>query len=175
MLPGRRRDFLAGRGAARRALAAAGLPAGEILREGRRPVLPAGSVGSISHSAGLAVALAAPAHRFRALGCDLELRGLPTAAAHVVLTPDEQTWAIGAPTPAEAEHRLLAAFSAKEAAFKAFGTLLPGSVTNLLGIAAHPVPGGFRARPRALPDRVLEVRVHPVGPGVFSWTAAPAE
>ncbi|MFD9792780.1 4'-phosphopantetheinyl transferase superfamily protein [Streptomyces sp. NPDC059070] len=172
MTPRRSREFLAGRHAARRALAAAGGPVEEIARAGRRPLFPAGFTGSISHSGGLAVALAAPAGRFAALGCDLELRGLPLASAHIVLGPDERGCLEG--DAATAEHRLLCAFSAKEAAYKAFGALLgEGAPATLLALVARPVPGGFRARPRTAPGPEVEVRVRPAGPGVFSWAAAP--
>ncbi|MEU5432259.1 4'-phosphopantetheinyl transferase superfamily protein [Streptomyces sp. NPDC020719] len=174
MGPVRRRDFLAGRQAARRALAETGGPEEEILRDGRRPRFPVGRVGSISHSGGLAVALAAPAARFDAVGCDLELRELPLNTAHIVLGPDERTWPDGTPD-ASAVRRLLAAFSAKEAAFKAFGALLPQSQApaTLLAIGTRPVPGGFLAWPKRLPGQVLDVQVRPAGPGVFSWAAAP--
>ena len=174
----RRRDFLAGRCAARRALAAAGLPGGEILRHGRRPLLPPGSTGSISHSGGLAVALVADRARYRALGCDLELRGLPLDAAHLVLGADERLWTAGAPDRAACEQRLLAAFSAKEAALKAFTALLPNAdaPTTLLAVTTRPAPWGFRARPvhpRAAAAEAA-VRVRRAGPGVFSWTAVVA-
>ncbi|WP_406345816.1 4'-phosphopantetheinyl transferase [Streptomyces sp. NBC_00648] len=161
MPPPRRRDFLAGRCAARRALAEAGGPAGEIPRAGRRPLFPCGFAGSISHSGGLAVALVAPgAH---ALGCDLELRGLPLDSAHIVLGPDERTGV-------DTESRLLAAFSAKEAAFKAFSASLGADApATLLGIGTRPVPGGFRAWPRQLPGHVIDVGVRNAGSGVFSW------
>ncbi|MFF2654618.1 4'-phosphopantetheinyl transferase superfamily protein [Streptomyces sp. NPDC058045] len=174
MLPARRREFAAGRCAARRALVRAGLPAGEILATGRRPTMPPGSVGSITHTGDTAAAIAAPRRYYRALGIDLELRPLPREAAHVVLTPDERTWANHGPGH-EAEGRLLACFSAKEAAFKAFSALLPpeDAPTTLLAIAVRPAPGGFRAWPRRLPDRALDIAVRPLGPGVLSWTAAP--
>ncbi|GGP45087.1 4'-phosphopantetheinyl transferase family protein [Streptomyces melanogenes] len=171
MPPPRRRDFLAGRCAARRALAEAGHPAAEILRSGRRPLFPGGFAGSISHSGGLAVALAA---RVPALGCDLELRGLPLESAHIVLGPDERGPVDDAPDRAAAEHRLLCAFSAKEAAYKAFGALLgERAPATLLALATRPVPGGFRAWPRSLPGQVIDVRVRPAGPGVFSWAVVP--
>ncbi|WHM40350.1 4'-phosphopantetheinyl transferase superfamily protein [Streptomyces sp. BPTC-684] len=171
MPPPRRRDFLAGRCAARRALAEAGHSAGEIPRSGRRPLFPAGFEGSISHSGGLAVALAA---RVPALGCDLELRGLPPESAHIVLGPDERGPVDDAPDRAVAARLLLRAFSAKEAAFKAFGALLDSEApATLLGIGTRPVPGGFRAWPRGLPGHVIDVRVRPAGPGVFSWAVAP--
>ncbi|QKV96260.1 4'-phosphopantetheinyl transferase superfamily protein [Streptomyces sp. NA02950] len=183
MPPARRRDFLAGRHAARRALAAAGQPSGEIGCAGRRPVPPAGTTVSISHSGGLAVALAAPAFPGRALGCDLELRGLPLPAAHLVLHPGEESWVRAAGGTAAAEARLLALFSAKEAAFKAYGVLLPAgrAPTTLLGITATPVPGGFLAQHRHRqphrqerregPGQALRIGLFPAGRGVFAWTA----
>ncbi|MFI1499923.1 4'-phosphopantetheinyl transferase superfamily protein [Streptomyces platensis] len=178
MPPVRRRDFLAGRCAARRALGAAGLPVGEIPRDGRRPVLPDGHPGSISHSGGLAVAVVAARQRCRALGCDLELRGLPPEAARLVLRADERRRVMdGAASPEGAAYRVLAAFSAKEAAFKACAALLPASDAPacLLDLTVRRVPGGFLARPAGVPGcPPLEVRVHPVGPGVFSWAAVRA-
>ncbi|MEU5431076.1 hypothetical protein AB0H73_36480, partial [Streptomyces olivoreticuli] len=165
MPPLRRRDFLAGRRAARRALRAAGLPVGEILHDGRRPVFPEGCVGSISHSGGLAVALAAPASRFRALGCDLELRGLPVEAAHLVLSEDERVWMAGS------VRQLLFAFSAKETAFKALGGDAP---SRLLDIGLRPGRDGFRAWPRDVPERVVEVRSRAVAGAAFTWTFSPA-
>ncbi|MFE0420080.1 4'-phosphopantetheinyl transferase family protein [Streptomyces tendae] len=176
-LPTRRREFTAGRCAARRALVRAGFPAGEILSVGRRPSMPAGSVGSISHCADTAVALVASRESHRAVGVDLELRPLPEEAAHLVLSVGERAWLSDiAANAAEAERWLLAAFSAKEAAFKAFSTLLgPGEApTMLLGVVLRPVPGGFLARPSRLPGPVVQVAVRPVGPGVLTWTAAPA-
>jgi enterobactin synthetase component D len=165
----RRRDFLAGRLAIRRALAAARLPQPEVLRQGRRPLLPPGCAGSISHSGGLAVAVAGPRELVRALGCDLELRGLPVPSAHIVLDAAELARLHGA---GGAERRLLAAFSAKEAAFKALSDLLPPdrAPAVLLDLGTSAVPGGLLAWPHRQPDRVLRVRVHPAGPGVFSWT-----
>ncbi|GAA3151183.1 hypothetical protein GCM10010521_43530 [Streptomyces rameus] len=176
MLPVRRREFTAGRCAARRALVRADLPAGEILSEGRRPGMPPGSVGSITHSADTAVAVVAPRRRYRALGIDLELHPLPGEAARLVLSADERAWLNDTAGDAgEAEWRLLTAFSAKEAAFKAFSSLLAPTQapTMLRGVALRPVPDGFRARPRRLPGPVLHVTVRPVGPGVLTWTAAP--
>ena len=180
MQPTRRRDFLAGRRALRRAMATAGLPPAEVLRDGRRPRLPDGCAASISHSGGLAVALAGPRTRLRALGCDLELHALPLAAAHLVLDPGERARLGAAADPAAtAERRLLAMFSAKEAALKAFSALLPAdrAPTLLLDLTTAPAPGGFRVWPRQHPRAALHVhvqvlvRVHPTGPGVFTWTA----
>ncbi|MFD0332642.1 hypothetical protein ACFQZ0_02275 [Streptomyces erythrogriseus] len=77
MPPRRRLEFLAGRRAARRALRAVGLDCGEIPRSGRLPVFPPGRTASISHSTGIAVAVAGAPGRDLPLGCDLELRPLP--------------------------------------------------------------------------------------------------
>ncbi|MGW2366026.1 4'-phosphopantetheinyl transferase superfamily protein [Streptomyces sp. NPDC001667] len=163
-MPGlRRRDFLAGRRAARQALALAGLPVAEILADGRRPVFPDGCVGTISHSGGLAVALAAPASRFRALGCDLETRGLPLEAAHLVLSEDERAWV------ADSERRLLFAFSAKETAFKALSVSAPSRLLDV-GLRAGR-GGGFRAWRGGVPERGLDVRAHDVAGSAFTWTA----
>ncbi|MBP0450772.1 4'-phosphopantetheinyl transferase superfamily protein [Kitasatospora sp. RG8] len=203
MPPTRRREFLAGRWAARRALRAAGGPGGEIGRAGRRPLAPAGWALSISHSAGLAVAVAAPLSRYAAVGCDLELRRLPAAAARLVLTGPERAWAGDAGTPG-AEHRLLALFSAKEAAFKLLCGLRPetfGALT-VARLSADPPPVGARPRafrlrpslpgapdPQGVPDLPCPpgtarapgtpppaalVRVGATGDGVFCWTALPA-
>src|SRR5579872_3373452 len=55
----RRREFVAGRRSARRALRRAGGPAGAILRGGLgEPIWPDGFGGSIAHDGGVAVALA---------------------------------------------------------------------------------------------------------------------
>ncbi|MBC3840798.1 hypothetical protein GXW82_12440 [Streptacidiphilus sp. 4-A2] len=125
------------------------------------------------------MAVAGPGARVRALGCDLELRGLPLQSAHIVLDPAAVDWldrVAETAGPAAAQQRLLAAFSAKEAAFKAFAALLPPALAPavLLDLATRAVPGGFLVWPQRLPGRVLRVRVHRAGPGVFSWTAASA-
>jgi 4'-phosphopantetheinyl transferase EntD len=126
-MPARRRlEFLAGRRAARRALRAVGLDCGEIPRSGRLPVFPPGRAASISHSAGIAVAVARPPGPDLPLGCDLELRPLPRAAARLVLREDEQELLddrdepLGASSrPTGADWTVTELFSAKEAAWKA--------------------------------------------------------
>ncbi|HWS27500.1 MAG TPA: hypothetical protein VN259_13150, partial [Xanthomonadales bacterium] len=67
----RRREFLAGRLAAHAALTALG-ERGAVGRQGRAPVWPQGCSGSISHANGCAVAVAASARHWQALGIDLE-------------------------------------------------------------------------------------------------------
>lgn len=144
-MPARRRlEFLAGRRAARRALRAVGLDCGEIPRSGRLPVFPPGRAASISHSAGVAVAVARPPGAAVPLGCDLELRPLPRAAARLVLRADEEEL-LGQEEqeglsrfparPAGTAWSVTALFSAKEAAWKALA--VPGGERLT-------VPGGGR-------------------------------
>ncbi|MFB7470643.1 4'-phosphopantetheinyl transferase superfamily protein [Kitasatospora sp. NPDC056184] len=186
-LPARRRaEFLAGRAAAHRALAGAGLDDGPVLFEGRRPRPPAAARVSISHSGGVAVALAGPADRYRTLGVDVELGGgPPLAAAHLVLGPAERAGGglldTGAPDAAE---QLVALFSAKEAAFKALGPLVaPDELPGLRAVVFTPEPGprarpdggrcaggsAWLAAPEARPDVRVRVTVRRLAAGVLSW------
>ncbi|KAF3464228.1 enterobactin synthetase [Streptomyces sp. Tu 3180] len=164
----RRQEFLAGRHAARRALRAVGLDCGEIPRSGRLPVFAPGRPASISHSAGIAVAVARAPGRDTPLGCDLELRPLPHGAARLVLREDEEGllydtcgWSV------------TALFSAKEAAWKALrgpdGTGAPGPPGNLRDLRARPSGEALRIERRARPAHAVRVRVVPVGWGVFSY------
>ncbi|MEU9354573.1 4'-phosphopantetheinyl transferase superfamily protein [Streptomyces griseoloalbus] len=170
----RRREFLAGRYAARRALRAVGLDCGEIPRSGRLPVFPPGRAASISHSAGVAVAVARAPGRDTPLGCDLELRPLPPGAVRLVLREDEEGLLNAGPWS------VTALFSAKEAAWKALhgpdGTRAAGPSGSLRDLRARPSWDGLRIEPRAGAARAVRVRVVPVGWGVFSyvtgWSAA---
>ncbi len=142
MPPRRRLEFLAGRRAARRALRAVGLDCGEIPRSGRLPVFPPGRAASISHSAGIAVAVARAAGPDLPLGCDLELRPLPRAAARLVLRDDEEELLDDRDEPFRAGSRPTGAgwtvtelFSAKEAALKAL--TVPG-LARLGGVLDAP-------------------------------------
>ncbi|MGZ3113367.1 enterobactin synthetase [Streptomyces sp. H62] len=154
-MPARRRlEFLAGRRAARRALRAVGLDCGEIPRSGRLPVFPPGRAASISHSAGVAVAVARPPGTAVPLGCDLELRPLPRAAARLVLRADEEVL-LGQEEQEEQEEQgelprfparpacttwsVTALFSAKEAAWKALAVPKDGrQVGSVNGHRAGP-------------------------------------
>ncbi|MFE7412705.1 enterobactin synthetase [Streptomyces laurentii] len=155
----RRSEFLAGRLAARRALGAVGLDCGDVPRAGRRPCFPPGRAASISHSAGVAAAVArAPGHD-TPLGCDLELRPLPPGAARLILREDEEhllrTW------------QVTALFSAKEAAWKALAGDGPaGTLRDLRARAGD--AGCLRVSTRDAVARTVRVRVRDAGPGVFS-------
>ncbi|GGL80149.1 hypothetical protein GCM10010129_24720 [Streptomyces fumigatiscleroticus] len=163
MPPHRRREFLAGRLAARRALRAVGLDCGEIPRAGRLPLFPPGRAASISHSAGVAVAVArAPDRDTHApLGCDLELRPLPAGTARLVLREDEEELLSDA-------WPVTSLFSAKEAAWKALHRSHEVVAGSLRDLRAEPYGDGLRIATRSAPELAVHVRVAPVGPGVFS-------
>lgn len=110
-VPDRRTEFAAGRSVAREALAKLGQNAVSIpIGPGRAPIWPAGIVGSISHGAGIAVALVASSDRMLAVGIDIEPNlPLPDDVMETVLRPDEQ----------DVMGRARAVFCAKEATYKA--------------------------------------------------------
>ncbi|WP_461007366.1 4'-phosphopantetheinyl transferase [Streptomyces capparidis] len=173
MPPRRRLEFLAGRRAARRALRAVGLECGEIPRSGRLPVFPPGRAASISHSAGIAVAVARAPGRDLPLGCDLELRPLPRGAARLVLRADEEAL-LGAGAGAGAgAWSVTELFSAKEAAWKALvgpdAERPAGPVGSLRDLRARSDGDGLRVCPRTEPAHAVRVRVVRVGAGVFSY------
>ncbi len=126
--PRRAAEFVAGRAALRRALAAAGADPAALGRpclpgvEGR-PALPPGWTGSITHKAGWAFAVAGRADA-GTLGVDSEVLGGRdrSSIAPRVLRPDElERWqARGSAWP-----ELLRAFSVKEAIYKALHPWVP--------------------------------------------------
>jgi enterobactin synthetase component D len=172
--PGRRSDFLLGRRALHRALAAAGLGTGGAIGfSGRRPRLPAGAVGSISHSAGIGVALAARRTRFQSVGIDIEFSTLAPAAGRLILTDPERAW-VHRGSEETARRRLLIAFSAKEAAFKALDLCMSNGAPRLRAIALQPYGDGFIASAEDLPGKSIHVHVRPMAEGVLAWTVFPA-
>ncbi|MFF6914233.1 enterobactin synthetase [Streptomyces sp. NPDC012466] len=175
-MPTRRRlEFLAGRRAARRALRAVGLECGEIPRSGRLPVFPPGRAASISHSAGIAVAVARVPGRDLPLGCDLELRPLPRTASRLVLRADEEALLDDEATPlgAGTAWSVTMLFSAKEAAWKALtaseGERRAGPAGSLRDLRAFPCGDDLLVRLRTEPADAVRVRVVRVGAGVFSY------
>ena len=120
MVEKRRREFAAGRRAARAAMASLGLPAVAVpMGPDRAPVWPEGVTGSISHTDTHCVAAVARTGEVRTLGLDLE----PDEPLEPELWPEictraELDWLAVQPVPARG--RLARAiFSAKECAFKA--------------------------------------------------------
>lgn len=123
--PRRRAQFALGRACARDALRALGVavPVAIAKGEDRRPVWPAGIVGSITHSHERAAAAAAPARLFRGIGLDLErIRAPSTALLHRVCRPEERP-PFEALSPNTAARRFTAVFAAKESVYKAVNPL----------------------------------------------------
>jgi 4'-phosphopantetheinyl transferase EntD len=140
----RRREFAAGRAAARMAMADLGwLPASLPVAPDRRPVWPQGLIGSITHTASAALAAVAVCGPLRLLGLDLEKdRPLDAALWPTVLLSFERAWAGGQSEPGAAA---MTVFCAKEAAYKA---QYPRSL-QLFGFDAMSVAvadGAFTAR-----------------------------
>lgn len=119
-VPKRRREFAAGRQAARGAMQSLGVPEQAVpSRLDRAPHWPKGLTGSITHDATSCVAIVGAEEHFRALGVDVE----PDAPLHHDLTaeiclPQERAWLMEVPAPRRAlmARRL---FCAKEAVYKA--------------------------------------------------------
>jgi len=116
----RRREFAAGRRAARKALKELGLQEAAIpANADRSPSWPEGLVGSISHSEEVCLALLAPALIYRYIGLDVEPnQPLEQDLWPIVLSDREQRWINGFD---QDKQGLLAKqiFSAKESVFKA--------------------------------------------------------
>ncbi|MEU9305851.1 4'-phosphopantetheinyl transferase superfamily protein [Streptomyces sp. NPDC048269] len=144
--PAQRPGFVAGRAAAGRALALLGVQ-GPVLRDGRRPLFPPGTRGSISHATGPIGASIASTHLdVIAVGIDLERTDrLGRGADRLVCTTRERSWIARARRP---ESRLSVLFSAKEAVYKA-----------LHGISARPPV--FHDVEIALEGNRLDIRLAP--------------
>lgn len=123
MVPARRREFAAGRNAARRALTRLGIPNSPLLRHGtdRDIAWPEGTIGSISHTSGLcAIACACVSPQVQSLGLDVEQPGpLGDDIVATICRSDELALLGAFPPPWPSDWpRLL--FTIKEAAFKAW-------------------------------------------------------
>lgn len=113
-VPHRLDEFVAGRTAGRRALAALGHPAAALPMAADRTALwPAGISGSIAHAAGFAVAVA---RRGAPLGVDLEDDAAIAPDLWPILCVPEELHLL---SPAERGHTVKRLFCAKEAVFKA--------------------------------------------------------
>ena len=116
----RRREFIAGRGCARRAMAALGEQPMPILQgEDRAPIWPPGLVGSITHTdRGCAAAVARIADGFQSLGLDIETATpMATELLRITCVPEERAYLDAQDTT---QRGLLGKvmFSAKESAYK---------------------------------------------------------
>ncbi len=115
----RRRDYVAGRVAAHRAMEKLGLSARPVLsNRSRAPSWPRGLVGSLSHNKTTCIAAVARASQVKSLGVDVEDDGpLGPDLVTTVCTLEERAWLATQP---EAERGRLAklVFCAKEAVYK---------------------------------------------------------
>jgi 4'-phosphopantetheinyl transferase EntD len=133
-VPGRIREFAAGRLCARRALATFGIVDFPVLMAGdRQPLWPPSMVGSITHTAGFCAAVAADRQHADAPGADAPGADAPGAVAlgldcevagdvkrelwPRICAPDELEWVASLPATEQATAATLI-FSAKEAFYK---------------------------------------------------------
>ncbi len=119
-VPGRLAEFAAGRRAARVAMAMLGVPPTAIPHGAdRAPQWPDGITGSISHTAGLCLALVGRSDDWLGLGLDIEADvGLDAALWPEILRPEELA-RIQDQSDAKQRSAALEVFVAKEAAYKA--------------------------------------------------------
>lgn len=121
MIPARRREFAAGRNAARRALARLGFHDATLPRRpSSHDVLwPEGSAGSISHTRGLRAVACARTADLRSVGFDVEQAGpLGEEIIDAICRPEELVALAHEPAPFPSDWPRLV-FAMKEAAYKA--------------------------------------------------------
>lgn len=132
----RRREFAAGRAAARAAMADLGLPVQAIpVGPKRAPVWPDGVTGSITHTRSCAAAVAALAgEEVRALGIDVEEdTPLEDKLLPAICSEREQVWLKQQENPGQMAKVI---FSAKEAAYKC-QYMLSGRFFGFDGMELH--------------------------------------
>ncbi|WP_294534558.1 4'-phosphopantetheinyl transferase superfamily protein [uncultured Rhodoblastus sp.] len=119
--PNRRREFAAGRAAARLALSSLGGPVASLPRgPDRTPVWPPGIVGSISHCEGFCAAVAARDVDVLSLGFDVETtEPLPDDLHLLAFSPDEWSEIVVRSGQARVDFAKVG-FSAKEAFYKCY-------------------------------------------------------
>jgi len=124
-VPERRREFAAGRNAARVALRELGYAPSPILRsDDRAPAWPAGAVGSITHCAGFVCAVAARSARFVSLGVDAEITGrMEPGMDELICSAEELSHIATLPEAAGGDWATIV-FSAKEATYKCLSPLI---------------------------------------------------
>jgi 4'-phosphopantetheinyl transferase EntD len=112
-------EFAAGRHCAHLALERLGVPPAPLCAApDRRPLWPAGVVGSITHTQGFCAAAAARTERLTALGIDTELADAVSAELRPsICTPDELAWLDTLPLAQQGSAATLV-FCAKEAFYK---------------------------------------------------------
>lgn len=118
-IPVRKAEYLAGRLCASQALAKIGAYGAVKVDPDRSPRWPAGTVGSISHSANCAIAAALPAAFNEGVGIDIECRSAFADAAldQTLFLTDAERAVVSQSAFPDADHALLI-FSLKESFFK---------------------------------------------------------
>ena len=177
-VPHRRLAFRRGRSAAHAALGSIGLDSAPILSgPHREPIWPPGVSGSISHAAGIGVALVAPAAFTDGIGVDIEARRHAPELEQQVPRPEEWAW-LTSLEPDERSDAVFALFSAKESIFKAFFPRV-GSFFGFEAAALRPAAHGFEAHlvheldAHYPPDRTFAVGCRWFGPLVLTWLILP--
>lgn len=123
----RRAEFLGGRLCARYAYAGlTGTPLTPSLDDEQLPAWPSGTIGSITHSHGLAAAIVAMQTTFQGIGLDAEKLMTAERAqrlASQILVESERQWLFDLPSERQGEFVTLV-FSLKESLFKALYPLV---------------------------------------------------
>lgn len=125
-VPGRAREFAAGRQAARQALARMGFDEVTVLRSPERhPIWPNGVIGSISHSRDVAGAAVTQDNRLIGLGFDIEQQTVarPGDIVSQVMTVDE-IGRLGCRDEKQLGSHLAMVVSCKESAYKAVNPVI---------------------------------------------------
>ena len=178
MVQSRQRELVRGRGVAHACLRSLGLDRGPILSGAHRePIWPLEARGSISHTAGTAIALAAPATLTDGVGVDIELFRTAPELRSQVLLPEERSW-IDRLSASDREATTIAVFSAKESIFKAFfprhrkffGFEIASVVPTAAGFEARLAEGFDTDYP---PDRTFVVGSSRFADLVLTWVVLP--
>lgn len=138
-VPQRRADYLAGRWCAQQALLQLGIKDVQVgTAQNRAPLWPAGVLGTITHSHGMAFAMVTHTHTCRGIGADIEIFMSEQQEAELqalILTDAEQEQFARLRTQVACPVTLM--FSAKESIFKA----LYASVSKYFGFDAVALTG----------------------------------
>jgi 4'-phosphopantetheinyl transferase EntD len=141
-IPKRRAEFVAGRSAARMAMAELGrAPCAIPQGPDRAPIWPAGLSGSIAHCDDFCIAAVAYEKHYQTLGLDIEpATPLATDLTDIICTKAERDWLANQPDPGLGAKMI---FSAKEAIYKA-QYHLAGEVIGFDAVTLELAAGTFR-------------------------------
>ena len=166
MIPARKREFAAGRNAARRALARLGFHDATLPRRpsGHDVLWPEGSAGSISHTRGLRAVACVRSSKFISVGIDVEEAGpLGDEIIDAICRREELEALAHLPAPLPSDWPRLV-FAMKEAAYKALFPVTRRVLTfHDVRVDVNPSLRSYRAE--VLAQVLPEVQVA----GRFSW------